>query len=70
MDYQDVLIGEQLKHMVDVIDAKLDRIKLNQEHLKELIEHRLEYLEKQEEDNEMRIREAMRGRRSSRLGQD
>jgi len=30
IDYQDVLIGEQLKHMVDVMDAKLDRIEINQ----------------------------------------
>jgi hypothetical protein len=33
MDEQTLLIGEQLKHMVDVMDAKLDRIELNQEHL-------------------------------------
>ena len=61
MDYQDVLIGEQLKHMVDVMDAKLDRIELNQEHLKELIEHRLKYLEKQGDDHETRIRAATEG---------
>ena len=61
MDYQDVLIGEQLKHMVDVMDAKLDRIELNQVHLKELIEHRLDYLEKQADDHEERIRAATEG---------
>ena len=61
MDYQDVLIGEQLKHMVDVMDAKLDRIELNQEHLKELIENRLKYLEKQGDDHETRIRAATEG---------
>lgn len=37
MDYQDVLIGEQLKHMVDVMDAKLDRIELNQVYIYPLI---------------------------------
>jgi hypothetical protein len=37
MEYQDVLIGEQLKHMVDVMDAKLDRIELNQVHVYPLI---------------------------------
>ena len=58
MDYQDVLIGEQLKHMVDMMDAKLERIELNQEHLKELIEHRLDYIEKQTDDHETRIRAA------------
>ena len=55
------LLGEQFRHMVDVIDAKLDRIELNQEHLKELIEHRLNYLEKQGEDHEVRIRAATEG---------
>ncbi len=33
MDEQTLLIGEQFKHMVDVINAKLDRIELNQMHL-------------------------------------
>ena len=61
MNYQDVLIGEQLKHMVDMMDAKLDRIELNQGHLKELIEHRLNYLVKQVEDHEARIRDATEG---------
>ena len=61
MDFQDVLIGEQIKHMVDVMDAKLDRIELNQDHLKELIEHRLKYLEKQAEDHETRIRVVTEG---------
>ena len=37
MDYQDVLIGEQLKHMVDMMDAKLDRIELNQVYIYPLI---------------------------------
>ena len=56
MDEHTLLIGEQLKHMVDVIDAKLDRSELNQVHLKEMtpnkrgqVEHRLNYLEKQGE---------------------
>ena len=53
--------GEQFRHMVDMMDAKLDRIELNQEHLKELIEHRLCYLEKQGEDHELRIRAATEG---------
>lgn len=46
---------------MDVMDAKLDRIELNQEHLKELIEHRLDYLEKQGDDHEARIRAATEG---------
>jgi hypothetical protein len=33
MDEQTLLIGEQFKHMVDLMDTKLDRIELNQEHL-------------------------------------
>ena len=61
MEDQVILFGEQFRHMVDVMDAKLDRIELNQEHLKELIEHRLNYLEKQGEDHEMRIRAATDG---------
>ena len=55
------LLGVQLMHMVDMMDAKLDRIELNQEHLKELIEHRLNYLEKQGEDHESMIRAATEG---------
>lgn len=58
MNYQDVLIGEQLKNMVD---ANLDRIELNQVHLKEMIEHRLKYLEKQADNIEARIRAATEG---------
>ena len=34
---------------------------LNQEHLKEMINHRLNYLEKQVEDQETRLREATEG---------
>ena len=61
MEDQFYLLGEQFRHMVDMMDAKLDRIELNQEHLKELIEHRLCYLEKQGEDHELRIRAATEG---------
>ena len=61
MEDQVYLLGEQFRHMVDMMDAKLDRIELNQEHLKELIEHRLSYLEKQREDHELRIRAATEG---------
>lgn len=46
---------------MDVMDAKLDRIELNQEHLKELLDHRLSYLERQGEDHEVRIRAATEG---------
>ena len=61
MEDQVTLIGARFVHLMDVIDAKLDRIELNQEHLKELIEHRLHYLEKQGEDHEERIRDATEG---------
>jgi hypothetical protein len=61
MEEQVYLLGEQFRHMVDMMDAKLDRIELNQEHLKELIEHRLNHLEKQGEDHETRIRAATEG---------
>ncbi|MCK4815664.1 hypothetical protein KA005_07840, partial [bacterium] len=51
-----------------MMDAKLDRIELNQIHLKEIIpnkrgqvNHRLNYLEKQVEDHEARLREATEG---------
>ena len=37
MEDQDLLLGTQLKHVVDMMDAKLDRIELNQGHLKEII---------------------------------
>ena len=36
MEERDLLLGAQLKHMVDIVDAKLDRIELNQVHLKEI----------------------------------
>jgi transposase-like protein len=61
MEDQVTLLGAQFVHLMDVMDAKLDRIELNQEHLKELIEHRLNYLEKQVEDHEARLREATEG---------
>jgi hypothetical protein len=61
MEDQVTLLGAQFVHLMDVMYAKLDRIELNQEHLKELIEHRLNYLEKQGEDHEARIRAATEG---------
>ena len=47
--------------MSDLIDGGLERIELNQEHLKELIENRLGYLEKKVEDHETRLRAATEG---------
>ena len=61
MEDQVLLIGEQFKHMMDVMDAKLDRIELNQLHLKEMIENRLNHLEEQGKDHEARIRAATEG---------
>lgn len=61
MEDQVILLSEKFRHMVDVMNAKLDRIELNQEHLKELIEQRLIYLERQGEDHEARIRAATEG---------
>ena len=68
MEDQVTLLGAQFVHLMDVIDAKLDRIELNQVHLKEMIpnkrgqvEHRLNNLEKQGDDHEARIREATEG---------
>jgi hypothetical protein len=53
---------------MDVMDAKLDSIELNQIHLKEMtpnkrgqVNHRLNYIEKQGEDHEARLREATEG---------
>ena len=37
MEDQVDLLGVQLMHMVEMMDAKLDRIEPNQEHLKEVI---------------------------------
>ena len=58
MEDQVSFIGTQFKHIVDMMDAKLDRIELNQIHLKEIIpnkrgqvNHRLNHLEKQVEDH-------------------
>jgi hypothetical protein len=61
MEDQVTLLGAQFVHLMDKMDAKLDRIELNQEHLKEMINHRLNYLEKQVEDHETRLREATEG---------
>jgi hypothetical protein len=68
MEDQNLLIGAELKHMVVMMDVKLDRIELNQVHLKELtpnkrgqVENRLYYLEKQVEDQEARLRAATEG---------
>ena len=61
MENQVLLISEQFKHMMDMMDAKLDRVELNQIHLKEMIEHRLNYMEKQGDDHEARIMAATEG---------
>ena len=61
MEDQINFLGAQFVHLMDMMDAKLDRIELNQEHLKEMLEHRLNYLEKQGEDHEARLREATEG---------
>jgi hypothetical protein len=61
MEDQVILFGEQFRLYMDVMDAKLDRIELNQEHLKEMLENRLNFLEKQGEDHETRIRSATEG---------
>ena len=61
MEDQVSLLGAQFVHFIDVMDAKLDRIELNQVHLKELIEHRLNNLEKQGEDHEAQLRAATEG---------
>ena len=68
MEDQVTLLGAQFVHLMDVMDAKLDRIELNQIHLKEMIpnkrgqvNHRLNHLEKQVEDHEARLREATEG---------
>jgi hypothetical protein len=46
---------------MDVMDAKLDRIEMNQLHIKDMINHRLNHLEKQGEDHDARIRAATEG---------
>ncbi len=61
MKDQVTLLGGKFVHLMDVIDAKLDRIELNQVHLKELIEHRLNHIEKKGDDHEARIRAATYG---------
>ena len=58
MDDEVGLINEQLRHMIDVIDGRLERIKFNQEHLKELIAHRLSHIEKQAKDLAQRWEQA------------
>ena len=64
MEDQVLLISEQFKHMVDVMDAELDLIELNQVHLKEMIEHRPNHLEKQGEDHDLKY-QALRPHRSA-----
>ena len=56
MDDQASIFREQLRHTIDRIDAKLDRIELNQKHIQAMMEHRLAFLEKQAEDHETRNR--------------
>jgi hypothetical protein len=57
-DAKDSFFEEQMNQLLDLIIAWLDRIETDQVHLKELIEHRLSYIEKQGDDYEVIIRAA------------
>ena len=61
VDAQDLMVERQMNLRVDKINAKLDRIELIQEQSKELLEHRLGYLEKQRDDHLVIIQAAAEG---------
>lgn len=55
-DYESNL-AEKLFRTVDSLDARLERITLEQVYLRQLLEHRLSSLEKQLDDHETRLRQ-------------
>jgi hypothetical protein len=61
VDEKEILSNNQLTEIVNAMNSKLDRIELNQMHIKEMIEYRLANLEKQGDDQETRIRTATEG---------
>ena len=50
------LIGEQLKHMVDLLKSELAAVQRELEHSRELSERRLQTLEDEARDHENRLR--------------
>jgi hypothetical protein len=55
-EYDGELIAEQLRHTIDLLNARIDSLANELAHQKELNAHRLDALEKCEEDHEDRIR--------------
>ena len=55
------LIAEQLKHTVAMLRADMETLKVEQSHQRELYEHRIKELEKNETDHEDRIRSLQDG---------
>ena len=63
------VIAEQLKHAMDVVGAKLDRIELEplaaardkRQHIRELVERRLDKVEEDQDDHESRLRDVQDG---------
>jgi hypothetical protein len=50
------LIAEQLRHTIDLLNAKIESLAKELEHQKELSSHRLHSLEESQKDHETRIR--------------
>ncbi len=55
------LIGEQLRHALDLLRAELDSVRAQQTHDRSLAEQRLHALEEARGDHETRLRQATEG---------
>jgi len=51
----------ELRHMVSLLKAEVNKLEVELGHEHEMVEHRLVQLEKREEDHETRIRSATEG---------
>ena len=50
------LFGEKLQRMLDLLDARLNRLQTNQLHREELLAQRIQQLEQSQTDQETRLR--------------
>jgi hypothetical protein len=60
-DLESALIAEQLKHTIDLLRAEIASLKAEQDHIRELSNHRLAQLETYNQDHESRIRSLQDG---------
>jgi hypothetical protein len=55
------LLGEQLRHMIDLLKADIEALERERRHDRELYDRRIAHLEQEREDHEQRIRSLQDG---------